>query len=281
MQQIALLLGLIFILVLTCAALGYWLSRKLKRDGAILLAGLVVCSMLLFAKYVAESIWIAQLIPIALLPVLGNWMAPLAGVLAGIVWVLSKRPPQQKALFLSLFLVGAILLSHWNLFVNRPVVKDRWYRGVCLQTSSTTCGPAAAATLLHAIGIQATEQEMVQLCRTSSRGTPLNDLLYGLNQKLQGTPWRPRAAWLTDQELFRQRYPSIIFVGIDDGSDPLTVQRQMQWGWIPGVLHTVAHLPQSSDDFIPVGDPATGLEWWSKDTLNSLWRGKAIILQRD
>jgi hypothetical protein len=61
--------------------------------------------------------------------------------------------------------------------------------GICLQTTGYSCGPASAATLLHHYGVQATEDEMAQLCVTRgggvrSAGTSDAGILRGLRHKL-------------------------------------------------------------------------------------------------
>jgi hypothetical protein len=50
---------------------------------------------------------------------------------------------------------------------NVPKCGEHWDRlGTCLQTTRYTCSPAAAATLLRKYDIDATEQEMAELCLT-------------------------------------------------------------------------------------------------------------------
>lgn len=56
--------------------------------------------------------------------------------------------------------------------------------GIVMQTSNYTCGPAALATVLNNMGINATEQELAVLAGTDENGT----IMYGLIQ----------AAWLKE-----------------------------------------------------------------------------------
>src|SRR5262245_11988416 len=72
--------------------------------------------------------------------------------------------------------------SHENLW---GTVSDQ---GVCLQTSSYSCSPAAVAGFLHRFGVQATEQEMARLCVTRSwiSGTSDSGIIRGLRRKLPG-----------------------------------------------------------------------------------------------
>ena len=62
--------------------------------------------------------------------------------------------------------------------------------GICLQSTGYSCGPAAAATLLHHYGVSATEDEMAELCvtrggGTRTAGTSDAGILRGLRHKLQ------------------------------------------------------------------------------------------------
>jgi ABC-type bacteriocin/lantibiotic exporter with double-glycine peptidase domain len=49
--------------------------------------------------------------------------------------------------------------------------QDNWKDGVCLQSTSASCGVASAATLLASFGIKATEAELARECFTCSSGT--------------------------------------------------------------------------------------------------------------
>lgn len=67
--------------------------------------------------------------------------------------------------------------------------------GVCIQSTTYSCAPAAAVTMLHRYGISATEDEMARLCATRGGSTLMSGtsdagILRGLRHKLrdQGTP---------------------------------------------------------------------------------------------
>lgn len=55
--------------------------------------------------------------------------------------------------------------------VNFGEFHDEWRDGVCLQSTESSCGPAAAATLMKAGGVSATELELARECYTSYGGT--------------------------------------------------------------------------------------------------------------
>ncbi|HOM02358.1 MAG TPA: C39 family peptidase [Acetivibrio sp.] len=58
----------------------------------------------------------------------------------------------------------------------RPVSRnsqfqDRWKDGVCLQSTGSTCGPSALATIFNYYGISKSEQEIARASFSSSSGT--------------------------------------------------------------------------------------------------------------
>ena len=123
------------------------------------------------------------------------------GVFAG--WLQFQR--EQKAWIkrtFSRFLIPGLML----LVVAVPYAKqilmpadwskysDTWSNDVCLQSSESSCGPASAATILHALGQSVTEKQIAQESFTTRRGTENWYLLrtirrYGINaQYLVTTP---------------------------------------------------------------------------------------------
>ena len=264
-------------LMCCCAVAGYWIARWVGYSPAVVLAGLVTAAMLLFAQYLSDSVWIAQVIPARALLVFGNWLPPLAGMLAGIGWVISRRPAWIKGVILAILLVCAICLPYTWLFAAHPTVRNVWLGDLCLQTTNATCGAAAAATLLNSVGIASDEQEMTDLCFTTWRGTPLHGVISGLAKKTAGTPWRVKVLQTNAQDLMKMGEPAILRVGLD--SDASRTSRYVQrWGWIPGVAHMVVLSQVDADGRMRIADPSTGWETWNPETLNVLWQGVAIVL---
>lgn len=145
-----------------------------------------------------------------------------------------------------------------------------------MQTSKESCSPAAAATLLYAHGIRTTEQEMAELCRTSRLGTTMLGLYRGLKIKTRGTQW--------DVEVFRGTIPEmrglggtmLITVGLKKGQDA-DPRYQREWGWPPGVKHTVVVFDFPGTE-VEIGDPAAGREQWTLTDLETLWYGEGLRL---
>ena len=53
-----------------------------------------------------------------------------------------------------------------------------------------------------------------------------------------------------------------------------------EWGWKPGVPHSVVLFGRSNSNNIIVGDPAVGIETWTEEALQVLWNGDGIYLQK-
>jgi hypothetical protein len=160
-----------------------------------------------------------------------------------------------------------------------PELGDRWSDGVCRQTSEESCSAAAAATLLHTYGIAADERQMARLCLTSERGTLAAGVWRGL--RIVGGPHRlgPRTFHGSVEDLRAAGGPVLINVGLRRGqsADP---RYQAEWGWTPGVSHSVILFRFVDDSHIEIGDPDVGWEVWSVDSLRVLWHGDGILLRR-
>lgn len=156
---------------------------------------------------------------------------------------------------------------------------DEWNNGVAMQTSWATCSPAAAATLLRAEGINKSESEMIPLCLTDSSGTPTLGLYRGIKLVADGQNRSVNVLDETLDEMWnRDDWPVLMAVELPYGVDD---RRYVdQWGWIPGMGHSVVALGLTSDgQRMLVGDPSVGLEQWSKDDLRVLWHGNGIRLE--
>jgi hypothetical protein len=49
-----------------------------------------------------------------------------------------------------------------------------------------------------------------------------------------------------------------------------------QWGWIPGMGHSVVAMGQTANGRVIIGDPSVGLEAWSETDLRVLWHGDGL-----
>jgi hypothetical protein len=233
---------------LTFFLVGIWLSQKAHTK--IYNFSLAVFSLIaaipafLFAVYytgfLGEAGWFYSL---------RSWpdsefLACGAGLLAG--WLQTKRSQSQNIRkqisvgfvpFILLLCVGAPYLKQIFLRPDWNGFDDRWSEGVCLQSSESSCGPAAAATLLKLAGKPASERKIAQESFTSRRGTENWYLIrtlrrHGLNvHYLIGQPNQTNLP-----------FPSIVGVRLDGKS---------------GAGHFIAILGKTGNRYL-VGDPLNG-----------------------
>lgn len=67
--------------------------------------------------------------------------------------------------------------------LDRSVLTEKRDHDVCLQSTASTCGPASAVSVLHQLGIAATEAELSQECHTTATGTECWYLVRALRQR--------------------------------------------------------------------------------------------------
>jgi hypothetical protein len=101
--------------------------------------------------------------------------ASLAGLFAGAVCAMIRRgTPLSRYIIILPVLILGIAGPHL-----KPVIaplsadqfQDRWSNGVCLQSTSSSCGAASAATVFRHYGLNLTESEIARECFTYAGGT--------------------------------------------------------------------------------------------------------------
>ena len=197
------------------------------------------------------------MLPFSSLVILADWLPPAVALLAGLAW---RRMPGRtwRKTVLVLPLVGLCgYRSAARVVGEPPPLDERWKAGVCRQTSQASCSAAAAATLLRAHGIDATEAEMARLCLTRGAGTPMHGLYRGLLLKTRDTPWRVEVFHETIGTLRSEPGPVILSVRLNRGAN-VDPRYERLWGWAPGVKHTVCFFGFRDDGTTDVGDPAVG-----------------------
>ena len=244
-------------------------------------AGCVIMGLLFYYIY---ELWydvrISRWLPYSNLILVGNWLPLLAAALAAIVW---HRPASSYARRMTCVagLASAAAYSFvYPLLGSAPACGNRWDSlGTCLQTTQQTCSPASAATLLKQYGIPATEQEMAELCLTR-HGTSWQGLYRGLKLKTAGTPYDVEVVHCSDSQLHQLAdRPLILSVGLSRGARSDSDYTR-EFGWQPGVNHSVVLLRFDSSGNAVIADPSLEMcrEHWPSDMLHTLWRGYAFRL---
>lgn len=130
---------------------------------------------------------------------------------------------------------------------------------VCRQSTSYTCGPAAAVTCLTQLGIDARESDIaVRAQSTPSFGTDATSLVSAVNERFPAV---------------RCRYD--YFDSLDEV--PLPAVADCMLPRIGG--HYVALLEVDKESVV-VGDPLSGRQKLSREQFMQEWKGTAIAFQR-
>jgi hypothetical protein len=194
-------------------------------------------------------------------------MALLGPACMSVLITLLPRLPRKgtKVLFLALMVLVTVCFSilpfllpaiTWRSFMNLPVVLES--DGVCIQTFSYTCGPAAAVTALHSAGIDAGEGELAILSHTNRvTGTPPDCLCEAIRGKY-GV--HCRLAFFNTVDEMRGREPVIAVTKYSLFCD-----------------HFVTVLEVKGSSLI-IGDPLEGRVEWPLAQFQRKWRGCGIVL---
>lgn len=256
---------LLALLLLGCFALGVWLGRRPKRT---VLVATSICLALILPKVVFRYFPSVEfsLFPIGAYSYVRWWWGYLPTFVAlgiGVVQMTAAWRRMAVEVFAGLLfvLVGSWLAEHAgadpSALAGRPD-KDK----VCMQTSTYSCGAAAASTLLAQMGIDSDEGEMAELCGTSAGwGTDEFQVARGLNEKLHA----PRAVIESSdwEALVSLKTPAMATMKLTFLVDHWVV-----------VLH-------AAEDGVRVADPLHGLGTMTKDEFLGRWRRTIVRVVPD
>lgn len=270
------ILGLLSVLVFLIAAK---VGGRLSPVQTNVLASVVLLVAAIYTKTIWQEVALATLLPFSNLIVIGNWFPLLAAVVAGLVW---QRPggALRRAVSCVALCGVAWLAVMWPVLGEPPVCRESVTTdGFCLQTTDYTCTAACAASLLNAQGIDATEQEMADLCLTRN-GTTWQGLYRGLKLKTRSTSWDVRVVHGgIDDLLAHCSSPMILSVGLEKSAD-IDGSYEREEGWHPGIRHSVVLLGPGRPGRVKIVDPNPAIqhESWSREDLEVLYRGPALRL---
>lgn len=260
------------------------ISKRCSLPVADFLALLIVAGIFAYIRYVWYHSRLVALLPVSNLIVVGNWFPLAAAALGGLAWHRIPGRVWRKS-FSAVSLIGAAFYTLLlPLSGSAPQCDRVWTAdGICLQTTSRTCTPACAATLLHQCGIGATEQEMAELCLTRE-GTTWQGLYRGLKRKTANTAWDVEVLQCDASTILAMtNHPVILSVGLPPRTNTnQTAAATAEWGWKAGIGHSVTLLARTRSGRIVVADPAPGVgrEEWTEEDIRFLFRGTAMRLVR-
>ncbi len=253
----------IYLLVLTAAALAGWSASRLPARRFILClsgaAGLMLMRAFLLARPEYEQhllfLWNDYVYFAA-------WGGPPAVLMAFAMAGRLEGVRMRRAIVVALILIAPLFIWETVSVCLRPsyAMPARFDENeVCLQSTSHSCGPAAAVTLLHSMGKSVSEGEMANLTLLRpGQGVTALELTRGLNVVLRSGGWRARIDRLDEQELGWQHRPFMAELRKPGGRFHCVVVRQV------------------NSDSVVVADPAYGEKVVDMAEFLGEWTGIAI-----
>lgn len=232
-----------------------------------------------YIGWVWDKPLLVELLPFSNLIVLGNWFPLEAGFLGGLASTQITMPAWRRGMTVAGLQLAGVIVVLFPFLGVAPRCGDSWSDGICQQTTKQTCSAASAATLLKLHGIDATEQEMAELCLTR-RGTNWMGLYRGLKMKTVGTEWDVEVFTSSADQLRSRHSPAVLSVGLARET-PSDRFYQAELGWSPGMRHSVVLLGFVTD-VVEIGEPTpdAGRERWTKGDLRDLYLGQGMRLVR-
>jgi hypothetical protein len=278
--DVSLALTIMFSLELGVMRAMWGISAHWKLWQQEVVATVIVLLLLVYLGFLWDKTWWAVWLPYSSLIVYANWFPVFFLALAAIVAHMYELHIARRVVLVCLVLSAGTYSAVYPFLGKAPQCGNQWtMQGDCVQTTHYTCSAASAATLLHAYGIRATEQEMSELCLTR-QGTSWMGLYRGLKLKTANTLWDVEIVECSPYELQQfARHPMIIDVGLSQNTSA-DLHFQQEHGWQPGQRHSVLLLSYKKAGYFTIYDPMPniGREEWNYATLNHLWRGRAIRL---
>ena len=253
------------------------LGAKLHPRLCDALAAAVLILLGFYVRDVWDNIVLAKWLPFSNLIVLGNGFPLAMAVLAGLAWN-RVPPPIIRRLAIVALLFGSSAYAVYFPFRGQvPECGDTWEDGVCRQSTHDTCSAAAAATLLRMHKIDATEQEMANLCITR-KGTSWLGLYRGMKLKTAGTDWNVEVFSVDADQLKQNKaYPAIVFMRLTSQ----VADRHPGYetaGWIVGTSHSTVLMDINNIGICMMGDPSIGRELMPLEDFKQLYEKRGIRL---
>ena len=215
------------------------LSTLLTVFLALALAVPAIVYDLYYAKVLGEAIWLYR---IRALPGSELLAAP-AGLLAG--WAQQRMVPHLRLSsfgerFLVLVVFGFAISLPYLKPLLRPLrsdsLRERWQGEACLQSTPSTCGPAAAATIVRRLGGHLSEGELAREAFSCRSGTE---------------------NWYLARALRRHGFDSDFVLG-DPSMAALPAIAGVRLKSLGNAGHFIALLERHGDEFV-IADPMEGL----------------------
>ena len=269
MQDLQISLAIMSSLTLCLAGVGIYLQLRTQRRTQRACMLLSSTAMAVYLACLWNSPLLVSLLPFSSAVILGNWLVPGGGFLAGILMSSRSIHPLRRGLLAC----SLLLLCTYSLFSPLLGTAPRcanveFERILEFQTTETTCSAACAAGLLRLHGIAATEREMADLCLTR-RGTHWLGVYRGLKLKTAGTEWDVVAERLTIPEILSAgNTPGVLSLSLHGWAASRTEDTEL--AGLSG--HSVILLGQRRPGEAAVFDPSPdyGFDVWTEAALQGV-----------
>ena len=136
--------------------------------------------------------------------------------------------------------------------------------GICLQTTGSTCGPAAAVTVLSQLSIEAQESDLAIMSKcTLERGTTCEQLARAIKKLYGKKGIECSICEFNSIEQLKESCPIIAAIKLSSVVGHYTVVLEV------------------TDDKVIVGDPIAGKKEWSYEYFRNKWSSVRIVLKRN
>jgi len=247
-----------------CLGLRAGQSTRWVRRLTLLFGG---CLLALWVLLIQRPSVAVQVMPLDVLSHLeGVGAVPFFMLIIGTVWSSSKLMRERR---LSLFAsaLGAIYLVNGGLWMLQCTpnegFENRSYGGVVMQSKDYTCVPAACATALQRMGIDADEKAMAHLTNTrAGTGSTLIRAMAGLEQRLENTG--------IEVMLLEPNYDELRHT-------PMPVLTPLRYKATYKHMVTLMYI---NDKQVWVGDPTEGLIILKRDKFLEVYTGEIIAFDQ-
>jgi hypothetical protein len=263
------------------AVMAFFAGRRITRHTLqhhhTLILLLCIALAMAYVLLARDSAWQIMCMPFTNTIIYGKWLFIIASFMAGLLSSSGiVRPLSRLILIPAMLFVGSMDFGEYVLFP-KPPVGNIFIDSVIGQSSDATCSPAACATFLRLYHVEVLEKQMVEACLTTQNGTP--------NQGI----WRALKMYVPDgyvvsvarfKDYQKLPFPLLVNMKLKNGDDN-SGRYYGQWGWRPGVPHTVVLLGYADNGKLLVADPATGMDIWDYQILDALWNKVGFFFRAD
>lgn len=241
------------------------IQDKFRRSCVVGLAFVLLIGWSLLIKHPALAL---QIIPIAALARLeGIGAAPLFIFMLGVGWHMAALKRQRAVMIMGMCL-GAGYFVQGGLWMMSPTPTNAFEKEhaslVVEQTQDYSCVPAASATALRMLGLNANEAEMAELTETrAGSGATLLRALHGIDSRLKHTG--------IEATLLEPDYEALMRI-----EPPMLTPVQYE----SSRLHMVTII-EVRPHLVLLADPQVGVEFMSRRSFEAIYRGQVIAFDGD